>query len=481
MPLGQQYTNFCCRLGGSNLNAGTRTGDNTVPGASADFTYASGDWVAGTGVFTVASGNPLTDGVAVGDFASVYADGSTVTGFVGRVTARDATTITVSLTAKSGTAPTDGTGTRTLKIGGAWRGPDSTTTFPFAFIETACKDSTGRFPRINLKNDVTYQIFSPGVTVTQSQLTFQGFSTSYGDFGKATISGDATANPVYALIYIVEGGGGISVSNACKDLILTNNGDEGDNAGLGHAHMGLLSYCAQIYRCTTNHNWISSFDFNGICVEGECYDYDFGGSVNMGAWVGSVLNLRCIAHNSNPLPHPYDITGVNVVGFHTNHNNVYCVSTNIHGKGSDSFTESCMNCDAYNCDLDGFSVEALGYFKNCNSVSNVNAGFTVLNTNSAILEVDTSRYGTGTQANGSTINAPDNGDVSGYTTNLSPWVNADNGNFTLFLGEAFEVGLGSFTQIDSSYSGCVAYPDIGAARHESHVSNRITVGMSGGM
>jgi hypothetical protein len=66
------YTEFCCRSGGSNLNAGTRTGNTTVPGTAADFTYAGGSWVSGTGVFTVASGNPQSDGVAVGDFVSIY-------------------------------------------------------------------------------------------------------------------------------------------------------------------------------------------------------------------------------------------------------------------------------------------------------------------------------------------------------------------------------------------------------------------------
>src|SRR4051812_30524080 len=118
------FTEFACRSGGSNLNAGTRTGSSTVPGTSADFTYASGTWVSATGVFTVASGNPSSDGVAVGDFASVYADGASVTTLVGRVTARTTTTITVSTSALSGTT-TDGTSNRTLKIGGAWKGPNA--------------------------------------------------------------------------------------------------------------------------------------------------------------------------------------------------------------------------------------------------------------------------------------------------------------------------------------------------------------------
>ena len=135
------FTEFCCRSGGSNLNAGTRTGNSTEPGTSADFTYASGSWVSSTGVFTVASGNPSTDGVAVGDFASVYADGASVTTLVGRVTAVSSTTVTVSTTAKTGTT-TDGTSNRTLRIGGAWQGPNGASGFPLNFLTNACTNSS---------------------------------------------------------------------------------------------------------------------------------------------------------------------------------------------------------------------------------------------------------------------------------------------------------------------------------------------------
>lgn len=108
------WSDFYFRSGGSNLNSGSTNAD------AATLTYASGNWVQGTGVFTVASGDPSADGISVGDWVSVYANGSTVTPFVGKVTARDTTTITVDLTNKFGTAPTDGTGNRTLKMGGAW-------------------------------------------------------------------------------------------------------------------------------------------------------------------------------------------------------------------------------------------------------------------------------------------------------------------------------------------------------------------------
>ena len=192
------FTEFCCRSGGSNLNAGTRTGNSTEPGTAADLTYSSGTWVASTGVFTVASGNPQTDGVAVGDFASVYADGSTVTGFVGRVTARDTTTITVSLTAKAGTAPTDGTGNRTLKIGGAWKGPNGTDKFPFGTIASTLTNASSDPPRVNFKNDATYAItaaLGPGT----SGIWYEGYTSSYSDGGRAIIDGGTSGASYYLL------------------------------------------------------------------------------------------------------------------------------------------------------------------------------------------------------------------------------------------------------------------------------------------
>src|SRR4051812_25946098 len=100
------FTEFTVRSGGSNLYAGTLDGSaeaSTTPLVS----YTNGGWNSGTGVYTPASGNPVSAGVAVGQFASVYTDGSAApTGFVGRIAAVSTTTITVSITAKSGTIPT---------------------------------------------------------------------------------------------------------------------------------------------------------------------------------------------------------------------------------------------------------------------------------------------------------------------------------------------------------------------------------------
>src|SRR5215472_6750624 len=86
---------------GSNLNGGSDAGTVT-------YTSTNGNYNAGTGVFTPTDGsNPVTAGVTVGQFASIYIDGATVGVFVTRVTAvTNATngTITTSLTIAAGTA-----------------------------------------------------------------------------------------------------------------------------------------------------------------------------------------------------------------------------------------------------------------------------------------------------------------------------------------------------------------------------------------
>ena len=88
---------------------------------AAGTTYASGSWVDATGVFTVASGDPEADGVLVGEYAIVHPDAD-APAFVGLITDRDETTITVSLEVANGTAPVDGTEDTTLIVGYSVKG-----------------------------------------------------------------------------------------------------------------------------------------------------------------------------------------------------------------------------------------------------------------------------------------------------------------------------------------------------------------------
>jgi hypothetical protein len=464
-------TNFCCRSGGSNLNAGTRTGDTTVPGTSAALTYASGNWVASTGVFTVASGNPSSDGVAVGDFASVYADGSTVTGFVGRVTARDATTITVSLSNKAGTAPTDGTGNRTLKIGGAWKGPNGAEAFPFGFIKASLTNVAGDRVRINMRNDADFSITA---TVNQNSdpIVIQGFVSSYGDGGRAAIDG-GTTGASYKLFRFGSWG------CTCSDMIFKNNGDSGSESAVYY------DTAAITFRCVAHDIRGIGFDnaagtgagSGNLLIECEAYNCNQSNtSLLPGIFTDAGACVRCISHDNS--------AGSNCHGYGTGNSGgrfVGCIADSNGGAGfkvNPTVTGGCLitNCDAYNNTGDGFALTNGTnhnlYMENCNAVKNGGYGINLSAGGGGQRSgfVFNCGFGSGSQANTSgDINASDGCEVSGsitYASNVTPWIDPANGDFRINLAAAQGAGRGAFTETAASYAGTVGFPDIGSAQHE---------------
>src|ERR1035437_2443281 len=133
------FTEFYCDASvESNLNGGAPIG------GSYPFTYASTTWTSTTGVFVVLSGNPLTDGVTIGDFASVYTTGATVPVYYARVTNVISTAITVTFTGTGfvGTPPTTGTTGYTITVGGPWKGPNGADTTPISLIGGNLYDGT---------------------------------------------------------------------------------------------------------------------------------------------------------------------------------------------------------------------------------------------------------------------------------------------------------------------------------------------------
>lgn len=453
------YTNYCCRSGGSNLNAGTLTGDTTEPGTSASFTYASGNFVQSTGVFTVASGNPQSDGVAVGDFASVYADGSTVTGFVGRVTAVSTTTITVSTTVKSGTAPTDGTGNRTLKIGGAWLGPNAASGFPMNFVQNTGVNSSGHLPRINYKNDATYRI-TANINNLNADIFHQGYTSAFGDFGKAILDG-GTSGASYNLI-----GTTVGTNAWIADFEFRNNGATGNASGVFWN-----TSAGGCVRCVFHDFRGSGLQSNNITylIECEAYANNKNNTANLAGFhlLGAAICIRCIAH---------DNTGSNVNGFFGGGPTlINCISES-NGLHGFLFTGSCVmkNLDSYLNGGDGFrsnnSSNGAIYIENSNFVKNTGYGINFAGAGKITALFMNCGFGAGTFANsGGTTNAVTQAIEVGtvtYTSNISPYVDADDGDFRIYLASQ-SVGRGNFTQTASGYSGSLGYPHIGAvdSRH----------------
>lgn len=469
------FTEFCCRSGGSNLNAGTRTGSSTEPGTSAALTYASGNWVQSTGVFTVASGDPSADGVAVGDFASVYADGASVTGFVGRVTARDTTTITVSLTAMAGTAPTDGTGNRTLKIGGAWQGPNAAEAFPFGFIKNTLTDASGNQPRVNLKDAADYNITAAMTHANTGPLWFEGYTSSYGDGGSFSIDG-GTSGASYVLLTMSASNCGLIGS------IWKNNGATGSSSGV------VVSGSEQIIDRFIAHDLRGSgLDFttgSASISEVECYGCNQSNTSGHGGMrqsnIGSFDARRAILHHN---------TGSNNNGFAGTSGNNACRFTQsiFHANGRYGASPGTTtrggpalfeNCDFYDNGSDGLMVQPdSGHLtnvdiENCNFLAN--GGYGILlseGTGRIIAKVSNCGFGQGTEANASgTVSGP--AYVMGsvlYTADTTPWSDPDDGDFSIASdSEAAGAGRGSFLQTQSGYgdpSPTTANIDIGAGQH----------------
>lgn len=457
------FTEFCCRSGGSNLNAGTRTGSSTEPGTSADLTYAAGSYVQGTGVFTVASGDPAADGVAVGDFAALDTGGATAA-FIARVTARTSTTITLSTTVKSGTNPANGT--YTLRIGGAWLGPNAAVSFPFGFVQTTMVNANSDRPRVNFKNDQTYSVTaSMSHNSTTGPTTFQGYTTSYGDLGKATFDG-GTSGASYVLLTATS-------SAYCRwlDLIFTNNGATGNANGVTATGVG-----HEWRRCVFHDflgNGFTSPPASDI-VECEAYACNKSNSSSSGGFnttQTSSVYKRCYSH---------DNAGSNAHGFYANPAGagityVDCISENngSHGFGfQQSGTCSFVNCVAWNNGKDGIHAVVGNcsiHMENC--ILGLNAagyGFRGVDVTSGYAVMRKCAFYSNTSGETTVINPSlEEGSI---TLSADPFVDAANGDFRLNStaggGAACRnAGIGLFNQT-SPAAGTIAYPDIGAVQHQ---------------
>lgn len=164
------FTEFYMQTTGNNTNAGSTSSDS--PQASA----TNGAWDTATNVFTASSGSPFAAGVSVGDWASVFIDGAATAVFIAQITAVTSTTITVSATVRLGTAPTTSATARSVRVGGAWAGPNITAL------------STGTTPlaiRINVRAG-SYSLATAVVTIglagtTTAPIWIRGYKSSPSD------------------------------------------------------------------------------------------------------------------------------------------------------------------------------------------------------------------------------------------------------------------------------------------------------------
>jgi hypothetical protein len=452
------YTEFYCNAStGDNLNAGTTEGSPTL-------SNTGGSWVQSTRVFTC-SGSPDLSGITNSMYASVYADGASApTGYVAKITAVDdgAKTITLSATILAGTAPTDGTNTRTMQVGGVWKGPNAASGFPFGFVVTALSTATNQNPRVNFKNNATYDITAAMTADDNGPLVWQGYSSTAGDGGKATIDG-GTAVAGYVLLTLSGN------NQVLADFILQNNGNSGSSTGLVFSGSEINAIKVVVHDTRG-----AGFGNTGTSVIVECEAYgcnQTNASNNGGFLLTATCNAtRCISHNNS---------GSNSHGFRlSNTSQITLTNCIADTNGSDGFNSACsgatvlISCDSYNNTGDGIDIsnssEGLFYIENCNLIDNGGWGINGSGSSTRNGAVVNCAFGAGTAANASGTTTglkqmSESGSVT-YASNITPWVDPANGDFRINLAAAIGAGRGAFTQTQASYTGASSSPVIGACQ-----------------
>lgn len=473
--MAQAYTEFYCRSGGSQLNGGSLS-TGAEPSTTAAYTSVNSDWetVGGANKFTPVDGSTPASTVTVGDFASVYLDAATIAVYVARVTAVAAGingAITLSSSAAFGTKPTAGAVGRSIKVGGAWVGPQGADTFPFNIITGAVTDAVPNPTRLNIKNDQTYNI-TVGLNYTSSTtLCIQGYTTTAGDGGKFTLDGGT------ATIVPMTLSGNRSM---IADFIIQNNGTTGTNAGL------VLSGG----RCVAFRGVVNNLRGIGVSLSGAfstaveieayaCNGANTSGAAAFSTGANECIYVRCIAH---------DNVGSNGNGFTYSAGGLHCFQciADTNGGagflGTSSVPENLIQCDAYNNSGNGITCGSfVVYIDSCNLVKNGGWGIAGANNSSSVGFILNCGFGAGTMANTSgtaqtTLGAVKEIGSVNYASNTAPWVDPANGDFRINLAAAINAGRGTFTETAASYTGTIGYPDIGAAQHLESVG-----GSGGGM
>lgn len=451
------YTEFYAQNGGSNLNAGS-TNNNT-----AAYTSIHGNWTNATGVFTPTDGTTPASSVAVGDWASVYIDGASVGVYIGRISAVTAG-VNGPITANTtgiGSKPANQTATATIKVGGAWQGPNAASGFPFTLTSWGTnKDATSHIVRTNLKNDQTYSMTASFAMSGGAANLVQGYTSSVGDGGRATFDGGTSTAAILTDVGIA----GVSFVDIIFKTAFTS----------GSTDLVTPTRLANFARCVFTGARGNGINVNAVActlVECEAYACNKSNTATTGGFkMTSGGNLyRCISHDNTGS----NSTGIVIASGPAQVQN--CISET-NGQYGVSSTTASLNgqiiisqCDLYNNTSDGINIITGAvnphWIENCNLIKNAGAGIN----NVSVVNwgyIYNCGYGAGTQANGSgdTINnLTQTGSVT-FGSNLTPWVDPANGDFRINLAAANFAGRAAFTETAASYAGTVGYPDIGAAQ-----------------
>lgn len=470
-------TEFYVQTTGDNTNAGSTTSD------LAELESINGNWNSGTGVFICSGGTDLS-GVTPGEWASVYNDGASTTVFIAKITnVNDGTdTITVSTTVKSGTAPTTSATGRTLKVGGAWKGPTGTVGHPWVFMQNTAIDNAGEKPIVYFK-DGTYPVTGALGTHANAGILFEGYDTTPGD----ALLGTAISLP------IIDGTGGAANS---PFTLLIQDGDgcvfrwfhfkgnvpPGTTPGVSVAGTSILESTANnpIYdRILFTDSWRAGLkiDASGAyIVECEATDCNMDDASDFGGFwsIGPSTFERCISYRNNAAGAGGDNLGFNFnpgTGEIITAINCIAAENSKHGFQAQGGNGSVVlkGCISYDNTDSGFystgTGSSLWVIENCIAYGNSDYGFL----RSTAADGATMIRNNGVGANGVAVSSNIGAEFITGTITLTadPFTDAANGDFSLnddAGGGALlkNLGRGVFPNMAGDYSETtLAYPSVG--------------------
>jgi len=465
----ESYTEWYVQTTGNNLNSGS-TPDNT-----ATYTAVNGNW-DGAGIYTPTDGSTPANTVTNGSWASIYLDAATVAVYVAQVTnvaAGANGAISLSRVATAGSAPTSsGTG-RSIKVGGAWAGPNTnqnpSVTFPWAFMVGTLTNSPSLTACYNFKS----AIYSWTNTVTMASSTtvpmrVSGYRTTVRDGVLSTNSGNFAGSSFTLLT--------ISAANVeMTDFAFMNNGNSGNSIGVTISGGG--SIYRRIYVSGMRGTGLS-MNANSLIEESEFFANNANATADLGGLKlngAGAISRNCIAQgNSGP---GFVIQG----GGHI----INGISFNNIAEGIDVLAPGVavpiliQNCDTYSNGKSGIDLKSLIATQgnqidilNCNFFKNGGMGITNTANTTSMGRIANCTFGSGTQANtfgdvASTVtNAITLINPLSYTSGSLPWVDVANGNFSQSTSSLNRSrGTSLFLQtLYSSPTNTVSFPDAGATQ-----------------
>lgn len=464
------FREFTVRSGGSNLYAGTLDGSaeaSTTP----LITYTNGNWSFPT--FTPAGGaNPVTDGLQVGHYVSIYLDGAGApTNYVARIASVTSTNFVVSAD-KSGTAPSGGATGRTAVIGGAWAGPSGASAFPIGFAESGMGDSSSGTVavRVNFKNDQTYAITANMPANDAGGLFWRGYTSTFGDGGRATVTGPASGASIVLLT--VSG-----TSNHFEDFLFQDNGDSGTSAAIS-----VTGARSSLRRTTVDGCRGDGFVATVATAFHECEatDCNQSNTANLGGFdfqSPGIVAARCVSHNN---------TGSNTAGFVLNGASAGCAlreciaDTNgglgyhwVNGLGGFVFLSHCVayGNTSHGASLIGGATASI-LAENCIFENNGGYGaITALASSSGPFWLYNCAFYNNTSGATSGVNASyKSGEI---TLTATAFRDAANGNFVPKNKQVLYTGRGNFTQVTGYSDSTTSFPHVGAVQNNGPVGVRL--------